>query len=163
MREQARAEAARAIREEAWRQLAAHGPEALSLRAVARELGVVSSAVYRYYPSRRHLLQALLDDARSSLLAAVGPCGTDSTAALRWQGLAHAVRDWAETQPHGFALLAAEPPTPGLLALLPGPRPLVLWSVLLGLLQVDRLPGSPGTFFADAVGRTAVDSLLAEP
>ena len=51
-RERARAELTREIKEEARRQLAAAGADGLSLRAVARELGMVSSALYRYYQSR---------------------------------------------------------------------------------------------------------------
>ena len=39
-------------------QLATDGAGALSLRAVARELGMASSAVYRYFKSRDDLLTA---------------------------------------------------------------------------------------------------------
>ena len=56
VRERARAELSREIKEEARRQLAASGADSLSLRAVAKELGMVSSALYRYYPSRDDLL-----------------------------------------------------------------------------------------------------------
>src|ERR1700743_1965559 len=57
-RERARAELTREIKEEARRQLAATGADGLSLRAVAKELGMVSSALYRYYPSRDAPLSA---------------------------------------------------------------------------------------------------------
>ena len=66
-RERARAELTREIKQEARRQLAAHGAEGLSLRAVARELGMVSSALYRYFPSRDELLTALIIDAYDAL------------------------------------------------------------------------------------------------
>jgi AcrR family transcriptional regulator len=39
------------------------GVDGLSLRAIARELGVVSSAVYRYVKSRDELLTILIRDA----------------------------------------------------------------------------------------------------
>ncbi|MFC5906005.1 TetR/AcrR family transcriptional regulator [Streptacidiphilus monticola] len=150
VRERVREETARAIREEAWRQLDEGGLEGLSLRAVARSLGVVSSAVYRYYPSRRDLLGALADDARASLLTAAAAAAASPGGGTA--GAAHAVRDWARAHPHAFELLAGAPPHPDLLArLLPGPRPLLRWSLLLGLLHVDRLPGSPPGFFAEAV------------
>src|SRR5258708_40123986 len=55
-RERARAELTREIKEEARRQLAAHGAQGLSLRAAARELGMVSSALHRSFPSRDALL-----------------------------------------------------------------------------------------------------------
>ena len=69
-RERARAELTREIKEEARRQLVAAGADGLSLRAVAKELGMVSSALYRYYPSRDDLLTALIIDAYNALGAA---------------------------------------------------------------------------------------------
>ncbi|HET9081633.1 MAG TPA: TetR/AcrR family transcriptional regulator [Trebonia sp.] len=66
-RERARAEMTREIKEEARRQLAVTGADGLSLRAVARALGMVSSALYRYYPSRDDLLTALIIDAYDAL------------------------------------------------------------------------------------------------
>src|SRR5580693_9793844 len=70
-RERARAELTREIKEGARRQLAATGADGISLRAVARELGMASSAVYRYFPSRDDLLTALIIDAYDALGAAV--------------------------------------------------------------------------------------------
>ena len=61
-RQRARAEITGEIKDEARRQLATTGAQ-LSLRAVARELGMVSSALYRYFPSRDDLLTALIIDA----------------------------------------------------------------------------------------------------
>lgn len=66
-RERARIEVTAAIKDEARRQLAAEGAAKLSLRAVARELGMVSSALYRYFPSRDDLLTALIVDAYDSV------------------------------------------------------------------------------------------------
>ncbi|MCX5138485.1 TetR/AcrR family transcriptional regulator [Streptomyces sp. NBC_00338] len=66
-RERARIEVTAAIKDEARKQLAAEGAAKLSLRAVARELGMVSSALYRYFPSRDELLTALIVDAYDSV------------------------------------------------------------------------------------------------
>ncbi|MER5279953.1 TetR/AcrR family transcriptional regulator [Streptomyces sp. NPDC002809] len=66
-RERARIEVTAAIKDEARKQLAAEGAAKLSLRAVARELGMVSSALYRYFPSRDDLLTALIIDAYDSV------------------------------------------------------------------------------------------------
>ncbi|MER7727014.1 TetR/AcrR family transcriptional regulator [Streptomyces sp. NPDC096323] len=66
-RERARIEVTAAIKDEARKQLAAEGASKLSLRAVARELGMVSSALYRYFPSRDELLTALIIDAYDSV------------------------------------------------------------------------------------------------
>ncbi|MGG2464881.1 TetR/AcrR family transcriptional regulator [Streptomyces sp. RGM 3693] len=69
-RERARSEITEAIKEEARKQLAAEGAAKLSLRAVARALGMASSALYRYFPSRDDLLTALIVDAYDALGAA---------------------------------------------------------------------------------------------
>ncbi len=66
-REQTLAEITRIGREH----LATHGAAGLSLRAVARDLGVVSSAVYRYVASRDELLTLLVIDAYTELGAEV--------------------------------------------------------------------------------------------
>ena len=55
------------IKDAAHRQLEENGASGISLRAVAQELGMASSAVYRYFPSRDDLLTALIIDAYDSL------------------------------------------------------------------------------------------------
>ena len=67
VRARVRAELTREIAEVARRHLASDGAAALSLRAVARELGMASSAVYRYFPSRDDLLTALIVDAYDAM------------------------------------------------------------------------------------------------
>src|ERR1700744_10503 len=104
-RERARAELAREIKEEARRQLAATGADGLSLRAVARQLGMVSSALYRYYPSRDDLLTALIIDAYDALgkaaeAAVAADPGRSSPA--RWRAACRAIRAWALDHPHEY-------------------------------------------------------------
>ncbi len=119
-RERARVELTREIKEEARRQLAAVGAEGLSLRAVARELGLVSSALYRYFPSRDDLLTALIIDAYNAIgSAAEGAAGGAATGGAasgepgrvrdRWIAAAHAIRDWARAHPHEYALIYGSP------------------------------------------------------
>jgi len=109
-RERARAELTREIKEEARRQLADRGAGGLSLRAVARELGMVSSALYRYYPSRDDLLTALIIDAYNALGAvAEGAVGQAVPARARWTAACHAVRGWALANPHEYALIYGSP------------------------------------------------------
>ncbi len=67
----ARAELTRAILDRASVQLAEVGPAALSVRQIARDLEMASSAVYRYFPSRDALLTALLIQAFDDLGQAV--------------------------------------------------------------------------------------------
>nr|WP_063836161.1 TetR/AcrR family transcriptional regulator [Actinacidiphila yeochonensis] len=111
-RERAREEVTTAIKEEARRQLAVEGPTRLSLRAVARELGMVSSALYRYFPSRDDLLTALIIDAYDAIgaaseaaLAEVG----DADPIERWVSVCRAARDWAVDHPHEYALVYGSP------------------------------------------------------
>src|SRR4051795_5697221 len=108
----ARAELTRAILERASAQLAEVGPAALSVRQIARELEMASSAVYRYFPSRDALLTALLIAAFDDLGQAVED--GDAGAARddfrgRWRGFAHALRDWAVAHPHQYALTYGSP------------------------------------------------------
>jgi AcrR family transcriptional regulator len=96
----------------ARRHLAEQGASALSLRAVAREVGMVSSAVYRYFPSRDELLTALIVDAYNAFGAAVEVAATSRRRAEfagRWAAVCCAVREWAVANPHEWALLYGTP------------------------------------------------------
>src|ERR1700756_3222700 len=55
----------------AWQQIAEAGAPSLSLRAIARDMGMTSSALYRYFPSREVLLTALIKDGFASLADAL--------------------------------------------------------------------------------------------
>jgi AcrR family transcriptional regulator len=93
------------------RQLVEHGAAGLSLRAIARELGMVSSAVYRYVSSRDELLTLLLVDAYSNLADAVDRA-RDAVSDV-WSddviAIAHAARSWAIASPASWALLYGSP------------------------------------------------------
>ncbi|GAA3775133.1 TetR/AcrR family transcriptional regulator [Streptomyces coacervatus] len=111
-RARARTEVTSAIKEEARRQLAAEGAAKLSLRAVARELGMVSSALYRYFPSRDDLLTALIIDAYDSVGEAAESAhaaAADTPPVQRWTTVCEAVRDWALAHPHEYALIYGSP------------------------------------------------------
>jgi AcrR family transcriptional regulator len=113
-RERARAEITGEIKDEARRQLATTGAQ-LSLRAVARELGMVSSALYRYFPSRDDLLTALIIDAYDALAAAAQAADAaaaalpGATARDRWRACCQAIRGWAIAHPHEYALIYGSP------------------------------------------------------
>lgn len=111
-RERARAELTSEIKAVARRQLAEEGAGALSLRAVARELGMVSSAVYRYFPSRDELLTALIVDAYDSVADAAETAEAAvarSDVLGRWMATSRAVRAWALANPHEYALIFGSP------------------------------------------------------
>lgn len=113
-RARARIELTEEIKAAGRRQLAEVGAADLSLRAVARELGMVSSAVYRYVASRDDLLTLLLVDAYDALGQAVEDAALDRRGGFpaRWVRMACAIRDWALASPHEYAL-AYGSPVPG--------------------------------------------------
>jgi AcrR family transcriptional regulator len=94
------------------RHLVEHGAAGLSLRAIARDLGMVSSAVYRYVASRDELLTLLLVDAYSDLADEVDRA-RDAVAEEVWSedvvAIARAVRQWAIVHPASWALLYGSP------------------------------------------------------
>jgi AcrR family transcriptional regulator len=109
-RERVRAELTAEITDAARRQLAEVGAAALSLRAVAREVGMVSSAVYRYFPSRDELLTRLIIDGYDDLGAAAEAADLPAAAPIeRWLAVCRAVRAWALAHPHEYALLYGSP------------------------------------------------------
>ena len=121
-RQRAREEITAEILGAARARLAVSGPGELSLRAVARDVGMVSSAVYRYFASRDQLLTALLISAYDEL-GTVAEAADDAVAdrgdcAVRWQTTCRAVRDWAVDHPHDYALLYGSPSVISLTSLL---------------------------------------------
>lgn len=152
----ARAELTRAILDRARDQLADVGPAALSVRAVARDLGMASSAVYRYFPSRDALLTALIvegyDDLGAAVEAADASVRTRDRLELRWRAMCHAVRDWARAEPHRYALLYGSP-VPGYAA--PDDTIASATRVSLALLSLAR--------DAQVAGHAPVDGLRVSP
>jgi AcrR family transcriptional regulator len=92
--------------------LARDGAAALSLRAIARDLGMVSSALYRYVANRDDLLTLLIVAAFTSLGDAVDQAHAQAPAddlTARWQAVGHAIRGWALAHPHEYALVYGSP------------------------------------------------------
>ena len=56
-----------AIIDTAWEQIAESGAAALSLRAIARQLGITAPAIYNYFTRRDDLVTALIIDAYTLL------------------------------------------------------------------------------------------------
>jgi AcrR family transcriptional regulator len=112
IRARVRAEITDEIKAAARRHLAVDGAN-LSLRAVAREMGMVSSAIYRYFASRDELLTALIIDAYNALgdaVEAADAAVTDRTDLRgRWLAICHAVRRWALGSPAEYALIFGSP------------------------------------------------------
>jgi AcrR family transcriptional regulator len=162
-RQRIRAELTREITETARRHLATEGAASLSLRAVARELGMVSSAVYRYFPSRDDLLTVLITDGYNDIGAAAeqadGACRPDDYHG-RWLAACRAVRDWALAHPHEYSLVYGSP-VPGYQApeqtIGPASRAAAVLGKIISDAQASRVldppalcPAPPGSFAPDA-------------
>jgi AcrR family transcriptional regulator len=148
IRARVRAEMLDEIKAVARRHLATDGAN-LSLRAVARDMGMVSSALYRYYPSRDDLLTALILEAYDALGDAVeaADAGADQRDLRgRWHAVCRAARGWALAHPAEYALLYGSP-VPGYAApddtVAPAQRPPL---TLVGILRdglADGLLAAP--------------------
>jgi AcrR family transcriptional regulator len=107
-RERLRAQALGEIKHHALAQVVEGGPEALSLSAIARSMGMSGPALYRYFASREDLLAALVadsyDDLADTLQAAAAHARRRAPAA-RLRALATAYRGWALAHPHRYRLV----------------------------------------------------------
>jgi AcrR family transcriptional regulator len=109
------------IKAAARRQLAISGPAGVSLRGIARELGMSASAVHYYFAGRDVLLDVLAVDGLESLAACLRAAYRETGQATpdeRWVAVCRAHRSWALRQPSQYLLLyghdgrAAQHPSP---------------------------------------------------
>ncbi|KAA2251348.1 TetR/AcrR family transcriptional regulator [Solihabitans fulvus] len=111
-RERLRAETEREILHQARALLVGGGREAVTLRAIARELGITAPALYRYYDSREDLLQRMCDDICGDLAAELS-ADLATMSAQDTIGQVFAVcrgfRHWALAHPQEFALVFGSP------------------------------------------------------
>lgn len=143
-----------AIVETAWQQIAQNGAAALSLRAIARALGITAPAIYNYFPDRDALVTALIVEAYTSFGNAQ-VAARDSVPAAdlggRMVATGRAYRQWALDHPQRYALIFGTP-IPGYVAPFQETFPAaaralgVIVSVVeairvAGRLQVDVFPG----------------------
>ena len=111
-RDRIRAETSSEIKTIALKHLTAGGAEAVSLRAIAREMGMTASAIYSYFDTRDDLITALIADSYASLagvMEAAGAGGSDTGAADRILAVATAYRQWAISHPEEFRLIYGDP------------------------------------------------------
>ncbi|WP_223778502.1 TetR/AcrR family transcriptional regulator [Streptomyces sp. 135] len=113
LRQRRRAAATQEILDAAESHITEHGAAALSLRAVARSLGMTVQALYHYFPSRDDLVTALVtkayDDLADAARAAVDAGTGDDPALPRLVAAAEGYRRWAITHPERFRLLYGTP------------------------------------------------------
>ena len=112
LRQRRRAVATQEIVEAAEQHLAQHGAAALSLRAVARSIGMTAQALYHYFPNRDALVTVLItrgyEDLTAAVQAAVDTAQHDSSLP-RFVVAAGAYRGWAIGAPERFQLLYGTP------------------------------------------------------
>ncbi|WP_049557516.1 TetR/AcrR family transcriptional regulator [Nonomuraea sp. SBT364] len=117
-RERLRAETTAEIKQVALKLMASDGPDAITLRAIAREMGMTANAIYGYFATRDDLVTTLIKEVYTALADAVDTAWAGTPAAPpaeRIQTWAHAFRDWALANPEGFRLIYGDP-VPGYLA-----------------------------------------------
>jgi len=163
-RQRAREEITAEILAAARARLTKVGPGELSLRAVARDVGMVSSAVYRYYASRDELLTALLiaayDELGEAVETAEASVTNRSDVLARWTTTCRAVRSWSVSHPNDYALLYGSP-VPGYAApqdtIGPATRVIV---VVIGIVMDAHRAGAP-TPSAPPLAPVGLDSHIA--
>lgn len=93
-------------------QIALNGASNLSLREIARDLGMASSAMYRYFDSRDHLLTALIIESYDVLGEQVESADARINRidfAGRWKAITSTIRNWAVANPSDYGLLFGTP------------------------------------------------------
>ncbi len=100
-----------AIKETARQQIGEKGAAALSLRAIARSLGITAPAIYNYFPNRDALVTALIVDAYNSLrdALALSQATDEESHAERILASARAYRGWALAHPEEYSLIFGTP------------------------------------------------------
>ncbi|MFF2614003.1 TetR/AcrR family transcriptional regulator [Kitasatospora xanthocidica] len=111
-RERLRAETTAEIKSVALALMASGGPDAITLRAIAREMGMTANAIYGYFATRDDLVTTLINDVYTALADAVDAAWEAAPAkdpAVRIQAWATAFRNWAVANPEGFRLVYGDP------------------------------------------------------
>lgn len=158
-RERYRVQTRHEAKDIALRQLAEAGPAAISLNAIAREMGMSGPALYHYFAGRDELLTELVidayDDLADTLSQAVRP---DAAPSERLRAVAVAYRAWALAQPHRYLLIFGTP-VPGYAApeqaTAAAHRGMV--PIMEALIAADPPPAPAGTAVA------ALETKLARP
>jgi AcrR family transcriptional regulator len=147
-RERARAATDREIRQQARALLVSEGPQAVTLRAIARQLGITAPALYRYYSSREDLVHhvrldicADLADELSADLARLPEVDTVAQVLAICRGF----RRWALAHPREFTMVFASPSvdSPGEPQLRTDPFGRIFMSVAGRVLTTKQLASPP--------------------
>ncbi|WP_433679741.1 TetR/AcrR family transcriptional regulator [Nocardia sp. CA-119907] len=99
------------IRRVARALLVDHGPDAVTLRAIARELGITAPALYRYYNSHEDLLESLRLEFCADLAAELSEqiATLPDDGAVQFFAICKGFRRWALAHTREFTLVFASP------------------------------------------------------
>ncbi|MCD0442625.1 TetR/AcrR family transcriptional regulator [Glycomyces sp. A-F 0318] len=98
------------IRRTARGLLVESGPEAMSVSAIARRMGLSGPAIYRYYGSHDHLMDAVIAELFNELTEAIEQArGGRAAPGERLLAMSRALRSWATARTAEFRLLFAAP------------------------------------------------------
>ncbi|MFJ8044300.1 TetR/AcrR family transcriptional regulator [Kitasatospora sp. NPDC096147] len=139
-RERYRAQVQEEIKRHAWTQIGAAGAPALSLNAIAKQMGMSGPALYRYFANRDELIGELVKDAYRSLADAFREA---AGAGADLAGLARTLRGWALADPQRYFLVYGTP-VPGYHA--PEETTRIaseIMAVLLDACAAGQAPGTP--------------------
>ncbi|MDT0346898.1 TetR/AcrR family transcriptional regulator [Streptomyces litchfieldiae] len=134
-RERLRAETTAEIKRVALELMASSGPDAITLRAIAREMGMTANAIYGYFATRDDLITTLIKDVYTALADAVDAAweaSSEEDPATRIRSWADAFRNWSLANPQGFRLVYGDP-VPGYRAPEDGAAPDAARRVCIGL------------------------------
>ncbi|MCF2572914.1 TetR/AcrR family transcriptional regulator [Brevibacterium sp. UCMA 11754] len=142
-RQRARLETEAQITRIGNRMLDDDGLDGVSLRAIARELGIVSSAIYRYVKNRDELLTILIRDAFTSIADDVDEALEHDTSVLT---VGVTMLAWSRRHPNRWALIYGTPvpdyQAPRDETVVPGTRIMVTLTTLLSQASVHGNPNS---------------------
>ncbi len=135
------------IRRVARSLLVEQGPDAITLRAIARELGITAPALYRYYESRDQLVAEVRTDVCNDLAQALSAAcdGLPDDAGIRFFAICRGFRQWALDHAREFTLVFASPSA----------------AVLGSAMQQFGEP--VGRLFLEAAGRLLTDYAVVTP
>lgn len=142
-RQRYRAQVREEIKQHAWEQIATAGASALSLNAIAKQMGMSGPALYRYFANRDELITELIRDAYQSLADTIRAAAAE---APDLRSLTQALRVWALADPQRYLLIYGTP-VPGYQA--PEDTRMLADEVMTKLLQASggaglgALPASP--------------------
>jgi AcrR family transcriptional regulator len=156
-RERLRAETTEEITATALALLTEGGPDAVTLRAIAREMGMTAGAIYGYFPTRDDLINRLITDVYTSLVDAVEAARDacpPADAGGRIVAWGRALREWSVANPAGFRLIYGDGvpgyrPREGGVAVEPAHRACMGLTQLVASVWQQAAPHQPTADWAD--------------